>query len=157
MNRPKLSDILRSAGAENIVDLWNTTEAAEDYRPIPAGTYTCHLIDGQLSHSRNGTPNYKGTFKVVDGPHSGRRLWWEIWLTQKAMAMAKRDLAKLGIHRPEQMEQPVPQWLRCRVVVVIHADDNGTDRNRIRDVEVIGRDTPEADPFAPSETTGGQL
>jgi hypothetical protein len=72
------------------------------------------------------------------------------------MAMAKRDLTKLGINRPEQMEQPVPQWLRCRVVVVIHTDDSGTERNRVKDVEVIGKDTPEADPFAPADTTGGQ-
>jgi hypothetical protein len=156
MNRPKLSDILRATGSENIVDLWNSTEAAEDYKPIPAGTYTCHLIDGQLSKARSGTPCYKATFKVIDGPHEGRRLWWEIWLTPKAMAMAKRDLPKLGITQPEHMDKPVPQWLRCHVVVVIHADDSGTERNRVKDVNVIGKDTPEADPFAPVDTTGGK-
>lgn len=158
MNRPKLSDILRRNETENMVDLWNATEAAKEYEPIPEGTYTCHLIEGHLSQSRSGTPCYKCTFRVIDGPHEGRRLWWEIWLTQKAMAMAKRDLAKLGIQRPEQMEQPVPQWLRCRVVVTIETDDSGTARNRVRNnVEVIGKDTPEADPFAPADTTGGKL
>ena len=156
MNRPKLTDILRNDETKNIVDLWNTTAAAEDYKPIPPGTYTCHLIDGQLSHSRSGTPCYKTTFKVIEGPHDGRRLWHEIWLTPKAMAMAKRDLNKLGISRPEQLEQPVPQWIRCRVVVVVHTDDTGTERNRVRDMEVIGRDTPEADPFAPGDVSGGQ-
>ena len=74
MNRPKLSDILRHNGTENMVDLWNATEAAREYEPIPEGTYTCHLIDGQLSQSRSGTPCYKCTFKVIDGPHEGRRL-----------------------------------------------------------------------------------
>ena len=156
MNRPKLSDILRTIGTENdIAKLWDTTEAATDYKPIPPGTYIAHLTDGQLDQSRNGTPCFKATFKVIEGPHEGRRLWWEIWLTPKAMPMAKRDLIKLGITRPEQMEQPVPQWLRCRVQVVIHQDDDRAERNRVKDVEVIGRDTPEADPFAPVDAVEG--
>jgi hypothetical protein len=148
-HRPRLSDILGNSAGNDIDKLWNETEAAADYKPLPPGTYVAHLIEGMLERSRTGTPCFKLTFKVIEGPFENRRIWHEIWLTPKSMPMAKRDLLKLGFKSPQQMEQPVPQWLRCRVQVVIHRDDDGTERNRVRDMELVGRDTPEADPFAP--------
>jgi hypothetical protein len=151
MNRKSLRDILSGTSSDDIGNLWNSTEAAEEFSPMPAGKYTCHLIDGELSNSsRKGTPGYKMTFKVIDGEHAGRKLWHDIWLTPASMSMAKRDLARLGITSPQQLEQPVPRWLRCMVTVVLRRDDDGSERNSVKSFEVIGKDEPEIDPFAPT-------
>jgi hypothetical protein len=66
--------------------------------------------------------------------------------------MTKRDLGKLGVTRLEQLERPLPQGIRCRVRLVLHADDNGAERNRVRSLEVTGIDP--LDPFAPLDGTG---
>ncbi len=154
MNRKSLSDIVSGGSGDDINNLWNSTEAADEFRPLPAGKYVCRLIDGTLTNSgQNRTPGYKMTFQVIDGEHTGRKLWHTIWLTPDAMSMAKRDLARLGFTSPQQLEQPVPRWLRCRVTVVLRCDDDGTERNSVRMFELIEFDQPVPDPFAP-ETEG---
>jgi len=150
MNRKSLSDILSGGRGDDIGNLWDSTQAADEFAPLPAGKYVCHLVDGELTNSaKKQTPGYKMTFKVIEGEHEGRKVWHDIWLTPAAMSMAKRDLARLGITSPQQLEQPVPRWLRCHVVVVLRADDNGIERNAVKTFDVIGKDEPAADPFAP--------
>ena len=155
----RLSDILNgSSGGFN--DAWNSTQAAGDFGPVPRGEYVCHVSKGELESSRlNRTPGYKIEFTVIDGEFRGRKLWLDCWLTPAALAQSKRDLGKLGIATPEQMEYPLPRGIRCRVTVVLHADDNGIERNRVRSFVVIGIDEPEVDAFAPLppsvDPTGG--
>ncbi len=159
----KLSDIL-SAGAgsgQDFGDIWNSTDAAGDFAPLPAGQYICRIESGELDTSSRGTMGYKLTFVVIEGPKkgtegetdsAGRKLWHDLWLTPAALPMAKRDLAKLGITDPEQMEEPLPLGIRCRVQVALRRDDDGTERNRVKRFEVIGIDTPEPEAFAPLPT-----
>ncbi len=151
MNRKSLSDILSGGSSDDISKLWDSTEAAGEFRPLPPGKYICHLVEGELeTSSRKSTPGYKLTFKIIEGEYSGRKLWHDIWLTPAAMSMAKRDLARLGITNPKQLEQPIPRWLRCLVTVVLRRDDDGTERNAVKVFEVTGKDEPAADVFAPA-------
>jgi len=75
------------------------------------------------------------------------------------LPQAKRDLAKLSITTPAQMELPIPPGIRCNVTTVVRRDDDGIERNRVKTFDVIGIDTPKADPFAPKDggepSTGG--
>ena len=72
----KLSDILNNGtGYGNFNDMWNHTDAADEFGPIPSGSYVCHITAGELSNSRSGTPCYKLTFKVIEGEHTGRLQW----------------------------------------------------------------------------------
>jgi len=151
VNRKSLTDILSSSAPDDITKLWDSTEAAGEFSLLPSGKYICHLVEGELSNSaKKQTPGYKMTFKVIEGEHTGRKVWYDIWLTPAAMSMAKRDLGRLGITNPKQLEQPVPRWLRCSVTVVVRRDDDGTERNAVKTFEVIGKDEPVADPFAPT-------
>lgn len=144
----KLSDILNGSGA-NFSDIWNSTQAASDFNVIPPGAYTCRATRGELIKSRHSTPGYQLEFTVLHGEFAGRRLWLDCWLTPAALPATKRDLAKLGITSPEQLERPLPRGIRCKVHVVIRRDDNGVERNRVRSFDVLGVDAPDADPFAP--------
>ncbi len=148
--RPKLSDIL-NGGTDALRNAWNSAEAADDFKPLPKGEYVAHIISGELAASGKGTPGYKLTFKVIEGEHAGRMFWHDIWLTQAAMGMAKRDLGKLGVTSPDQLEKPLPKGIRCKVKLVIHTADSGAGFNRLKTFDVIGIDTPEVDEFAPTE------
>lgn len=152
MQRRNLSDILRAGNGDTLRKLWETTEAAGDFAPLPAGEYVAHVTAAELFNSRsNSTPGVKLTFRVAEGEHAGRLVWLDCWLTEAALPQTKRDLLKLGISSLDMLDRPLPRGIRCRVRVALRRDDDGTERNRVRSFEVVGIDTPEADPFAPTE------
>ena len=152
--RKSLSDILHNGDRQNIAQVWDSTEAAEDFgSPLPAGEYVCHVVSCDLFNSHTkGTPGVKLSFRVIEGDHASRIFWHDIWLTPAALPMAKRDLAKLGVIRLEQLEKPLPPGIRCKVKLAHRCDDNGAEFNRVRSFEVIGIDPPEEDAFAPIDT-----
>jgi hypothetical protein len=154
MTRKSLSDILSAGNGDDFINLWNSTEPADEFGPLPPGVYVCHLVKAELNRSRRkGTPSYNMTFKVIEGDYAGRLVWHDIWLTAKALSMARRDLGRLGVTDPRQLEQPIPKWVRFRISVVVRRDDDGIERNVVRAFEVLGIDQPPVNPFAP-ETEG---
>jgi len=155
MARKKLSDILRNGGGW-MDGNWGDIPPAPDFGcPIPPGKYIAHVKDGELFSARTGTAGYKLTFEIIEGEHKGRRCWYDIWLTDAAKKQAVRDLRKLGIHGKEQLEKPIPRWLRCEIRVGLQTSDQGEEQNRVRAFEVIGIDPPEPEPFAPAPPQGG--
>jgi len=152
----KLSDILTAGGfgGDDFSKTWQDTEAADEFKPLPAGEYVCHADRGELKTARTGTPSYSLSFKVCEGEHTGRLVWLDLFLTPAALPMAKRDLAKLGIDDPAKLEQPLPPGIRCKVRVALRKDDDGAERNRVVRFSVVGIDKPAVDAFAP-EPEGG--
>jgi len=144
-----LSDILSADNGGNIHDLWDSTEAADDFAPLPAGKYLCRLKSGELGTSRSGTPQYTLRFEVLEGDHTGRQVWHSVYLTPAALPMTKRDLEKIGVKSLEQLESPIAKGFRCAVQVVRRKSDDGSEHNRVRSFEVLGIDPPEVDPYAP--------
>jgi len=152
--RKSLTDILHNGQQSAVASAWASAEAADDFEPLPAGEYVCHLVGIDLFNARtNGTPGAKMSFRVIEGGHAGRRVWLDCWLTPAAMAMSKRDLGKVGITDLSQLEKPVPPGIRCNVRVALRRDDDGTAFNRVRAFDVVGIDEPERDPFAPDTAT----
>lgn len=153
----KLTDILANGGnSDDLRKLWESTKAAGETGPVPAGEYVCRIISGDLETSRtNATPGYKLTFEVQEGEFAGRRFWHDCWLTAAALPASKRDLAKLGVSSLDQLEQPLPRWIICRCKLAVRTDDEGNERNRLKSFEVIRFDKEKDDPFAPAgEPTG---
>ncbi len=150
--RKSLSDILHNGDRQTIAQVWDSTEAAEDFgSPLPAGVYVCHVASCTLFNSRkNDTPGVKLAFRIIEGDHASRKFWHDIWLTPAALPMAKRDLAKLGLTKLEQLERPLPPGIRCKVKLALCQEDDETEYNHVRSFEVVGIDEPEAEPFAPS-------
>ena len=150
----KLSDIISQGTGGNIRDAWESTQAADDYgKPLPAGDYVSRIIHGELKQSKaNQTPGYSLTFEVIEpSEHKGRKFWHDCWLTPAAMPQTKRDLGKLGVTSLEQLENPLPKFIRCKVKLALRKEDDGTEANRVRAFEVLGIDKPEPDAFAPSD------
>ncbi|OWK44026.1 DUF669 domain-containing protein [Fimbriiglobus ruber] len=154
MNTPRkpLADILpgRNGGDDDIFNQFDATEAADDFGPLPKGVYVVLATGGRLDQARTGTRCYKVEFRVIEGEHAGRRLWWDKYLTPAALPYTKRDLSKLGITSREKLEQPLPaNRLVCKVTVVVRTDDDGIERNEIRNLELLRVQDAAVDPFAP--------
>jgi hypothetical protein len=158
--KKSLSDIL-AAGSDRdqLSKQWAEVKAADDFgKALPRGEYIARIEKGELFQAKvKGTPGYKLTIRVIEGEYTGRKFWLDIWLTEANLPNAKRDLGKLGVTSLDQLESPLPQGIRCRVMLVVRKDDDGTDRNEVRFFEVVGVDSPEPNPFAPGPETDKQI
>jgi len=151
----RLTDILQNGTAETLRQAWDLTEAAGELAPLPPGEYTAHITAGVLENAKTrGTPGYKLTFRVCEGDYTGRQFWHDLWLTEAALPMTKRDLAKLGVTSLEQLDLPLPRGIRCRCKLVLRRGDDGAEFNQVRTFTVVGIDEPEADAFAPADEPG---
>lgn len=135
--RRRLVDVLNGETCEDLARRFNETEAAPEYAPVPRGVYSAEVSSGELTNSGTGTPGFTLGFTVTDGDYKGRRVWHTLWLTQAAMPMTKRDLAKLGIVSLDQLERTIPPGILCQLTVVLRTDDDGQTRNRVTRYEVV--------------------
>jgi hypothetical protein len=150
--RKKLCDILANGNGDSFRNNWNSTDAADEFGPLPPGEYAVRILSGELFQAKRGTPGYKLTCEVTEGEHEGRRLWLDFWLTPAALPMTKRDLTKLGIERPEQLEEPIPPGILLKVKVALRRDDDGNETNKVTRFEFLGREPGDA--FAPQDGDG---
>lgn len=140
-------DQILGGNSADIEALWNAVPAAsDDFEPVPAGTYRCAVVDGKVKQSSGGKPNYEVVFQAIDQPYVNRKFWKPIWLTRNAMALAKRDLVKLGINRVDQLSQPLPTGMIAEVKIVQKVRDDHTSFNEVASFKIIAS-APPADIF----------
>jgi hypothetical protein len=151
--RRSLSDILPRGDRERLQDAWDSTRAADDLGPLPAGEYRCRIMSGELFNARSGTAGFKVVFQVLDGEHAHRRVWYDVWLSPAALPLAKRDLAKIGVTHLDQLERPLPAGILATVRLALRRDDDGTERNRVVRFDPTGIEPAEPEPFTPIADT----
>ena len=122
---------------------------------MPSGEYRCSIASGELFTAKKGTLGYKLKLVVVEGEHADRVVWHDVWLSEAALPMAKRDLGKLGITSLDQLERPLPDGIVVAAKVALRKNDDGTEFNRVNRLDVVGIETPEPEPFAPSQHPNG--
>jgi hypothetical protein len=135
--RKSLVDVLGGTSRDELARQFDEAEAAGDMVTLPRGKYRCRITDGELVESKSGTPGFQVVFTVDDGEHKGRKLWHTAWLTPAALPMTKRDLAKLGVTSLDMLDRPLPPGIVCDVKVVVRADDDGVERNRVAAFDVV--------------------
>lgn len=135
--RKSLVDVLGGTSRDELARQFDEAEAAGDMGTLPRGNYRCRITDGELVESKGGTPGYQLVFTVDDGEHKGRKLWHTAWLTPAALPMTKRDLAKLGVTSLDMLDRPLPAGFVCDAKVVVRADDDGVERNRVSSFDVV--------------------
>ncbi len=125
--RKKLSRYSTQFRAGSAIEqLWQSAKPADDLKPIPSRRVS--LPDHRrrtLFNARSGTAGYKLTLEVLEGEHAGRRLWHDIWITEAATSLAKRDLGKLGVTSLEQLERPLPEGIIIDARVALRRGDDG--------------------------------
>ncbi len=140
--RKKLADILPKTDRERLGRDWDSTDAAVDLKPLPSGEYRCSIASGELFNAKSGTPGYKLKLVVVEGEHADRVVWHDVWLSEAALPMAKRDLGELGIASQEQLERPLPDGIVVGAKVALRKNEDGTEYNRVNRLDVVGIETP---------------
>lgn len=137
--------------ADNVRALFDSMAAAPAVPDaIPRGKYEADWIEVKEDESSKGTPRIVLIFEIIEGDFAGRKVWLDLYLTAKAMPQTKRKLAKLGIENYEDWRRPVPHWIRCTLRVVVETSNDGKQRNKIENFEVIAFDEETPDPFAPN-------
>jgi hypothetical protein len=149
-NRKSFTDILRGDNQHDDIDaIWDSAEATPDYAPLPKGEYVARVEHGEIHTARSGTKGYKVTFVVIEGEHTGRKLWRDHWLTDKTKDRSKGELNKLGISTSAHLHRPLPRGIVCRLSVVLRRNDDGAEFNEVKSFAVLRIETPTPDPFAP--------
>lgn len=151
--KPLTSVLGNSAGPlDTALSGFDSATAADEFGPLPKGSYVCLAVRGELTAAATGTPGYGVEFKVVEGKYSGRRLWRTWYLTPAAMAYTKRDLAKFGLDSRHKLEARFPaDRMVFKVTVGVRTGDDGTQRNEVKQIELLRVQEPETDPFAPTD------
>lgn len=89
---------------------------------------------------------------MIEDEYIGRRLWWDKYFTTAALPYTKRDLAKLGIDSKAKLLAPFPaNRFVCKLTVALRKDDDGTERNEIKNLELLRVQEPAVEPFAPRD------
>jgi hypothetical protein len=149
--RKKLSDILLNSERDKLARSWDTTQAAAELKPLPSGEYRCMVASGELFSAKKGTPGYKLRLVVLEGEYIDRVVWHDLWLSEAALPMTKRDLAKLGVTDLEQLDRPLLEGIVVKAKVALRKNDDGMEYNRVSRFDVVDFEPPEPDPFAPTD------
>jgi len=141
------------------IDAFDATEAAPDFAPVPAGTYTANVQRGEVCQTKTGVDAYRIRFRIVEGPYAGRTVIRTWTFSERALPYTKRDLAAFGLTTSAALLAqfpPASREYRVRLVVALQRGDDGVDRNDIKRIDVIGvTDSPIADFVLPSEQAKG--
>jgi hypothetical protein len=138
LNRPRLADLIGETEKAAFARIFDQAGAAGDISPLPPGRYRCRISEAAFRASKKKTPGYELTFTVAEGAYAGRKVWHTLWLTEAAIRMSKRDLAKLGITSFSMLDEHDPTGTVCDVQVVIRNDNEGRQRNNVRSFDVVG-------------------
>ena len=104
---------------------------AEEYQPLPTGSYEVRAVGGELLENINATEFYRVRFVIVTGPHTGRHVHHQIWLTEKSLPYAKRDLEVLGIYSLGELDGWEPDNTVYKVVLTQNTSTSGVVFNKV--------------------------
>jgi hypothetical protein len=128
---------------------------ADEYTVLPAGDYVGCIISSEKKHTKSGTGAYVNlTIEIIDGPHSGRRVFdlINLWnANPKAVEIAQRTLASIcaatGVVKPTDTSDlhNIPIGLKLGV----SPDDGWGEKNKVKKYYAVGGSVGEA-PAAPA-------
>lgn len=103
---------------------------------LPSGTYEMELVDLSRGVSRNGSKRWTAVLQVVDGPHQGRQIWYDVYFTPAAKHFFWERMGKLGITCKADLQTP-PLGRQFLVRIYHEDDENGRIWSRIGDIAVM--------------------
>ena len=76
-------------------------DASTGFELIPEGTYVVKVEGAEETESSKGTPGMKLSLTILGPAYEGRKLWDTIWLSPKALPMARQRLEAMGVDIPD--------------------------------------------------------
>lgn len=114
-------------------------EPMMSFDPLPDGEYLAVITESQEKANSKGTGSYvKLTFEIIEGEHTGRKIWTQLNLDNPsltAMKIARSELAAIclavGVTRPSDSQElhDIPLVIKVKVV---KRQDTGEMKNEIK-------------------------
>jgi hypothetical protein len=110
---------------------------AEDFAPLPFGTYPCRLSQVDLAETRSGHEKWKLTWVVASGSHKGRRIFDQVSFSDAAMPRVKCLCDALGIDTGGEINLEIDmvggRYARVTVEIGEYEDEAGVRKkiNRV--------------------------
>ena len=128
---------------------------AKSYEPLERGDYQCIVIETSIKQTKAGTGEYiEVVLQVVDGEHSGRRLWDRLNVSnpnKQAEEIARRQLTGLcqavGMDMGNKLAN-TEQLHDIPILVAVDIDRKDPTRNRIIAYNSMGASGSSAAPAA---------
>lgn len=115
------------------------------YTPIPAGVYTCSIVDSDVKQTQKGGTQAVFTLQVVDGQFAGRKVFARLSVKNASAEAERIGQAQLSalLHACGVLQLQDTAQLHGRIVrarVVIRKDDSGQygDSNEVKGFEAAG-------------------
>ena len=150
-------------------DFWEEWAGVEK-KLLPAGEYNTTLQSAGVDHDGQGRPRTKLCFTVCDGENFQRQNIWLDWphMPEKFGWLARKVWFAIGRgeQRPEgnspeevmlSISRALPEFQgrTFRLNVAVHKDGNGEERNRVKELTLLGGAAQQA-PQAPVHGYGSQ-
>lgn len=115
------------------------------FDPLPSGMYRCVVAESEMRQAKSGTGEYlQVTLEVIDGEHSGRKLWERFCLEHPkdvVKQIARGQLSALcratGVLTPTDSSDM--HDIPIDVVVGRRTDSDGEVRNVVRRYKAVGQ------------------
>lgn len=139
---------------------YDSVEAAPEFTPLPPGTYTARVIQGEYTTTKAGAEAYRMRFEITSGEHAGKKVLRTWTFSPKALPYTKRDLTLFGLTSSAQLLAPFPEPGReylVRLVVALHRGEDGIEHNDVKRIDLLSvKESPAAAFLLPSpEGEGG--
>src|SRR5258708_7534081 len=118
-----LTALKNTPEAVSVADDFFSGTVAPEIGAVPSATYTVAIEDGKLTASKTGTPGFQIQYRIIEGEHTGRKVWQTLWLTPAAQPYTLRDLQKFGIKSKADLEKGLPEGWTARIRVVLRLND----------------------------------
>jgi hypothetical protein len=76
---------------------WDSTPDANDYSPLPDGTYRVTVEEVEEKQTSSGDLWWNLELRVIHGDCAGKKFWDGIFFTEKAMPRVKLVCSRLGL------------------------------------------------------------
>jgi hypothetical protein len=160
--RKKLSDnLLNSERAALEEALGDALSKGGTERTVPGGDYKCRVVKCELNRTQAGKLECVLTLEIIQGDFADRPLWHHLYLSSPgAIRQSLPDLKELGIDCSSptailaQLDRALPQGIIVQAKVVLHRDDDGIERNKVKAIRLVGIEPAEPEPFAPRTEPG---
>lgn len=88
-----------------------------DFEPLPIGKYHVEIVEAKEDHSDSDKPKFKVKFEVVDGEYSGRFIFKDFILTEKALWAIKPFLLVFGVKQDVELNIDVKDFVGQQLIV----------------------------------------
>ncbi len=97
---------MRNNDRSDLASAFDKAVPAQRTQLLPEGTYIVKLRAGAFGESSSGKRRWTATYEITKGPHKGRIVYEDFYLTDAAMPFSRSRLGAMGLAKYADIEHP---------------------------------------------------